>query len=250
MPRDAPAFASAGDSVPNAIARRTPATPRFWSGSGGSARTTRRCRARSSRTATCATGAGRPVSPGRGWCRGRAARWTTSGAPAGSAARCRAGTWSRWPDAGCGTGRTARYRSGSRATSTPATGGRAGAGSWRWLGSFRWPCGGSPRPGWCPKAPSCRGHGRGRPEHPNTRAARRGLRETRVRVTVKGFGSPRTAAPFARMGPTPRNVAPPEQGTMVTGPAARTGQEPGRAVGRSPESDVQPGESPVAPKRP
>ena len=37
-----------------------------------------------------------------------------------------------------------------------------------------------------------------------------------------------------RMGPAPRNVAPPESGIVVTGPASanRTGQEDGRAGGR------------------
>ncbi len=95
--------------------------------------------------------------------------------------------------------------------------------------------GGSPRPGWRTGAPSCRRHGR--KEDRNTRAARRGPRGSRAgRVTVLEHGSPRpqAAAPSAQMGPAPRNVAPPEPGTVVTGPAHRpadrTGQESGRAV--------------------
>ncbi len=98
--------------------------------------------------------------------------------------------------------------------------------------------GGSPRQGRCPRAPSCRRHGR--KEDRNTRAARRGPRGSRAgRVTVLEHGSPRpqAAAPSAQMGPAPRNVAPPEPGTVVTGPAHRpadrTGQHP--CLGSSPD---------------
>ncbi len=63
--------------------RRTPATRRCRAGCGGSARTTRCCRGPGCPAGTCATGAGRPVPPGRGRCRGRAAPWTTPGARQG-----------------------------------------------------------------------------------------------------------------------------------------------------------------------
>ncbi len=101
----------------------------------------------------------------------------------------------------------------------------------RWTGCPRSRCG-SPRPGWRTGAPSCRGRRRRGRRTPDTRAARRGPRGTREgRVTGRRHGSPRTAAPFARMGHAPRNVAPPERGTLVTGPAQAGG--PNRTGPRS-----------------
>ncbi len=161
--------------------------------------------------------------------------------PARPAARCRQGTWRGWPGAGCGTSRRARCRSGSSATSAPATGVRAGAGSSRCPGSFRGRRCGSPRPGWRTGAPSCRRRrrrGRRTPdiEHPGGPTAPRGTRAGRV--TGGRHGSPHPAAPSIQMGPvrperrTGPNRAPWSRGRRS--PDDRTGQEPGRAVRRSP----------------
>ncbi len=172
--------------------------------------------------------------------------------PARPAARCCGNTWRGWPGAGSTTSRTARCRAGPCNTSAPATGVRAGAGSWRWRAGCWWRRCGSPRPGWRTGAPSCRRRRRRGRRTPNTRAARRGPRGTRAgRVTGMVRRIPRHRP--SRWVPPPGTSHRPNGAPWSRGrrpPANRTGQEPGRAVGRSLESDVQPGESPAAPRRP
>ncbi len=143
------------------------------------------------------------------------------------------GTRIRWPadrrkspdpgldrnmDAGAGstTSRTARCRGGPCNTSAPATGVRAGAGSWRWRAGCRGrrPVEGAGVGGGGHRTPDTEHPGgpTGPSGNPGRACDRRGAWFAASRGTVHPDGSPPS-----------RNVAPPERGALVTGPAQAGG---------------------------